>query len=582
MRWTYLLTRLFILLLITAAMWISKDPLVRWALIKTGESATGAKIEIGQVRSSLLEGKVYIRELAIADPRNPMRNLLQADVAYLEINPQRLLHRELVIENGSSTQVRFGAPRTETGALHTTEERESKSKPNIAAPLAPNKHELARRWLNQFSFLPQGLSQGFSEDKLTTYQISHELLKKWEPLMQAHREEIEQLNLTIQKLEKQTSIEISNPLRDHHRVDAAKQKMQQARKQINVLQNKLITMNARANDDLAKLEAARKIDLENIDSLAATEHFDTELVSGKLLQQKQVAYTREVVDWFRWFRNNIPEPSLDFKPAVTSGKDINLTNQPPRPSFIVKHMELDGEGKIAGKHVNFSGHVENVSNHPHLHDQASKFHLRAQGETHLVVDCTLDRRSETWHDSLDIHCPNLSLPAQTIGDDQSMLVKMTPCRMETDIHIALDGEKLSGSMVFLHTDLMMQVENIKTLTSGIQMTDEINLELAELDQFKIRAELQGTIEKPEILIHSDLGVRFAEIMNRIAKKKTGKRLEDYRERIAKINSEHVDGMNQFVIKGLGEMQDQLRGYQRTADQLNTRIPKKLDALEIRR
>ena len=163
-----------------------------------------------------------------------------------------------------------------------------------------------------------------------------------------------------------------------------------------------------------------------------------------------------------------------------------------------------------------------------------------------------------------------------------MLVKMTPCRMETDIHIALDGEKLSGSMVFLHTDLMMQVENIKTLTSGIQMTDEINLELAELDQFKIRAELDGTIEKPEILIHSDLGVRFAEIMNRIAKKKTGKRLEDYRERIAKINLEHVDGMNQFVIKGLGEMQDQLRDYQRTADQLNTRIPKKLDALEIRR
>ena len=83
MRWTYLLTRLFILALIVVALWISKDSLVRLALIRAGESAIGAKIEIGQVRSSLWDGKIYLSELAIADPRNPMHNLVQADISYL-------------------------------------------------------------------------------------------------------------------------------------------------------------------------------------------------------------------------------------------------------------------------------------------------------------------------------------------------------------------------------------------------------------------------------------------------------------------------------------------------------------------
>ncbi len=582
MRWTYLLTRLFILALIVVAIWISKDSLVRLALIRAGESAIGAKIEIGQVRSSLWDGKIYLSELAIADPRNPMHNLVQADISYLVLNPNRLLHRELVIEKGSSTQVRFGAPRTLSGALEDSSSSQPKVIANREVGSRPNKYELSRRWLEQFAFLPKGLAQGYSEDKLTTYQISHDLVEKWEPLMQAQRQELVRLQNKIQNLQKATSIEISNPLRDHKRVVKAKQQMQQAQEQIKTLQAKLVELNVVANSDLVKLEDAKDVDLKNIASLVGANQFDSELVSGQLLQQHQVAYTREIIDWFRWFRDSIPDPSQDFDPALPAGIDFKLSTTKPRPSFLLKHMDLDGEGKVAGQHFNFSGFAKNISNQPHFHDQPSSFHLRAQGETHLIVDCTLDRRDETWIDSLDILCPNLSLPAQTIGDKDSLLVKMTPCRMETDIHIKMEGENLSGNMVFRHTDLMMQIENMKTLSGGFQMADEINLDLAGLDQFEIRAELQGTIDEPEILIHSDLGTRFAAIMNRIAQKKAGKRLADYRAKITEINHEHVDGMNQFVIKGLDEMLGQLKGYQTTAAQLKTQIPNNLDASEIRR
>lgn len=582
MRWTNLLTRLFILALIVVALWISKDSLIRWALIRAGESAIGAKIDIGQARCSLWDGKIYLRELAIADPRDPMRNLVQADISYIVLNPKRLLHRELVIEKGSSTQVRFGAPRTLSGSLENSASSGPRITPDSEVASRPNKHELSRRWLEQFAFLPKGLAQGYSEDKLTTYQISHALVEKWEPLMQAQQQELVRLQNVIQNLKEITSIEISNPLRDHKRVEKAKQQMQQAQDQIRRLQEKLVELNVVANNDLVKLEAAKDIDLKNIESLVGANRFDSDLVSGQLLQQHQVAYTREIIDWFRWFRDSIPDPSQDFEPTLPAGINFKLTPKQPHPSFLVKHMDLDGEGKVAGQHFNFSGFAKNISNQPHFHDQPSSFHLRAQGATHLVVDCTLDRRHETWIDSLDIHCPNLSLPAQTIGDKDSLLVKMTPCRMETDIRIRMEGENLSGNMVFRHTDLMMQIENMKTLSGGIQMSDEINLDLAGLDQFEIRAELRGTIDEPEILIHSDLGTRFTAIMNRIAKKKAGKRLEDYRARITEINHEHVDGMNQFVVKGLNELLNQLKGYQTTATQLKTRIPKNLDASGIRR
>ena len=70
MRWSYLLTRFFILALIVIAVWIGKDPLLRYAIIQNGQSMTGAKIEIGKVHSSLWDGKVYLSDVSIVDPRS--------------------------------------------------------------------------------------------------------------------------------------------------------------------------------------------------------------------------------------------------------------------------------------------------------------------------------------------------------------------------------------------------------------------------------------------------------------------------------------------------------------------------------
>ena len=575
MRWTYLITRLFILAMLVSALWIGKDPLMRMALVHSGESAIGAKIEIGQVRWSPWDGKVYLRDLAIADPRDPMRNIVQADISYWVLNPQRLLHRELVIEHGSSTQVRFGAPRTSSGSLAPAmAETPVKTADDLIDP-RPNKNELSRRWLEQFAFLPKGLARGLTEDKLTTYQISHELAEKWEPIMTVQKAELVAIQDMIQQLEASGAQKVSNPLRDGQRVEKSKRQMQEAQKKLAGLQETLTSLNAEALADLEQLTAAKATDLENIQNVISGNPFDSDLVSGQLLQENQIAYTREIIDWFQWFRDSIPEPSVDFSPTANPGVDMVLTATPPTPAFLVKHMDLDGEGKVAGQHFNFSGFAKNISTAPNLHSEPASFHLRAQGKTHLIVDCTLDRRHEKWVDSLDIHCPNLNLPAQTIGDQSSMLVKMTPCRMETDIHLKLDGENLSGDMVFRHTDLMMQIENLKTLSDGDFLADEINLDLAALTEFEIRAEIQGTLSEPQIQLQSDLGIRFAEIMNRIAQKNAGRQLDDHRSQITKINREHVDGMNQFVIEGIQGMLQQTNQQQAAVAELENQIPKKL-------
>ena len=58
-RLSSLITRFAILMLIAAALWIGRDPLIQIAVTDVVESTVGAKVEIGQVRSSFSDDKLF-------------------------------------------------------------------------------------------------------------------------------------------------------------------------------------------------------------------------------------------------------------------------------------------------------------------------------------------------------------------------------------------------------------------------------------------------------------------------------------------------------------------------------------------
>ncbi|MEM7784654.1 MAG: hypothetical protein AAF623_14995, partial [Planctomycetota bacterium] len=112
-RLAYLIPRLIILGLVVLLIWVGKDPIARYLIVHNLENATGAEVEVGQIRVSLRNQKVYIKEFTMSDPRNPMKNLIQADMAYFSLQPRELLNRQFIIDYGQMSEVVFGAPRTQ-------------------------------------------------------------------------------------------------------------------------------------------------------------------------------------------------------------------------------------------------------------------------------------------------------------------------------------------------------------------------------------------------------------------------------------------------------------------------------------
>ena len=119
-RWKYLLPRLFIVSVVAVLLAILSNPLSRMVIVKSLQSVTGAKVDLGLVDVDVLDGRVLLNDIQIADPQEPMQNLVQANSIELQIDSMQWLHRRWVIENAEIGGLQFGTPRIESGKLTET------------------------------------------------------------------------------------------------------------------------------------------------------------------------------------------------------------------------------------------------------------------------------------------------------------------------------------------------------------------------------------------------------------------------------------------------------------------------------
>src|SRR5262245_33383082 len=85
-RWKYVLPRAMVLAALFAAFRFGLDPLLKYALVAGGEAALGAKVEVADLSTSLLDGQIVVDGLAAANPQKPMRNLVDADHMHLNVD----------------------------------------------------------------------------------------------------------------------------------------------------------------------------------------------------------------------------------------------------------------------------------------------------------------------------------------------------------------------------------------------------------------------------------------------------------------------------------------------------------------
>ena len=110
-RWQGSAFLLLLLLLIVTWWLIFGERTVRRSLEEAATTSLGTQVDIGALDLRLTEGVVAVSGVAVADPFDRMRNLIEASDSRLELEIEPLLAKKIVVRRLSVRGIRFGTTR---------------------------------------------------------------------------------------------------------------------------------------------------------------------------------------------------------------------------------------------------------------------------------------------------------------------------------------------------------------------------------------------------------------------------------------------------------------------------------------
>ena len=549
-RWSYLPSRLVILGLILLALWASADPISQMMIVRSIENRTGGKVDVAQLRCSLGNQKLYLKELVLSDPEHANRNLLQADMAYLDFDASALWRRQLVITDGQTSRLMFGTPRSsgQPEPLSPTDEANATSH-----WVTSSAEELGQAWLDNL-ILPNNKLNKITE--LQTAQANKRIVVFWDQQLQQIAKtvvDIEKLTAELNQLAAEDQ-STNNPLRRKWQ-GASNSRLQEMETQNKNVAMQVESLRKQLRNDVAVIEQAYVADAQEIPGTITALELDGDQLSDLLLADLHAGFVNQSVGMFQWFRKVRPEISNDFAPKSQRGVDIPIKGSLVRPDCWVKKIEINGEGRLLGQHFDFSGNAYNLATEPELLDEPATFEIHAQGEKHAAIICKLDRTQAEPVDSVKITCPELSLGERTLGHKNSMQLTLGGSnKVFAEVELKSVGEQVSGTIKLRYSNIALHVDSLNEFAGGKVSALQMNEGVTAIDNFESVIKISGDQNKVVFESQSDLGQRFAAAINSTLKQRTGDAVQQQLDELLALKKQIVDQLQSQVENQLERLQ----------------------------
>ena len=370
-----------ILTLGTLLSYLFLDSILRWALVRGGQAAAGARVEIGSVRTRLLEGRLLLRHVAVADRSEPMKNLLEFEDAELSFLPSAALRGKIVIPEATLTGLRLGTPRSRSGALP----RAKPSKLELLAreQLAPVQKALQSQ-AGDLKALPKELdvkkldSLRSLDDAKARLQGLPERYKAQAELPKKIERELKEIQAGLQSLQGGggSPADIAGKVRA---VQKAQQRLKALQAEVSQAKNDLAAQFEDVNAGLRKAQDLKNKDLNGLLAEAGLPTLDADSLTKRLLGPAASKKVSNALYWLSWARRHSAEKKgAQPKPEQRRrGVDVEFPRPGAYPEFLLEHAAFTGSlsGLAGGKDLSISGSLTGVTSNPPLYGKPARLEL---------------------------------------------------------------------------------------------------------------------------------------------------------------------------------------------------------------
>jgi uncharacterized protein (TIGR03545 family) len=551
LRWRYVLPRLAILAALYAAVHWGLDPALKYAVVASGEAALGAKVEVADLATSILDGEIVVTGFAAANPSKPMRNLVEAEQTRLKLDFSALLHKRLVVEDGLVRGVRFDSERMISGAIETAPES-AEAGPSMFDPAIAAASDAAVEWFVGL----QGRLEEDLESKLATPRVARELEVRWQRQYEALRQRADELAARAKQLERDVREAKKNPLRSIELLAGLQQQLVATQSELKTTLAEIKDLPAQAQADRVAIDAARKQDQQFLQDALVALKTDKGQLTEYLLGETAYGYLTESVGWVQYVRSWIPKSKME-RPARARGTNVLFADR-RRPKLLVERVTLTGSARLGGQPLELTGLLTDATTEPEFHDRPLQLHLQSSGGVAGSVLVTIDRRGGAAHDTLVLDCPSVLVGERTLGKADALAVTVAPGAASIKAELTLDGDQLVG---------VIRVRQSSTLAAATPKLrdDRIAAMLADslrgVDRLEATINLSGTLRRPKCQIESNLGGQLADGMSGALRKYLAERRDRLAakvqarvdEQLARLDAKRQEAQAELLAK-LGENQ----------------------------
>lgn len=550
-RWKAFIPLTLLLVLLVIGWIVFADTLVRRTVESFGTEIVGAKVELQRARVHLASGSVVLTGLQVTDPGAPMRNLVEAGEVVAAIAALPLLEKKLVIDSLALRGVRFGTPRTTSGAI-----------PAQKSALTPALKRVTD-WAAQIplpSFSLEGLSgvvdiSALSLDSLRSLTAARGIVtgadssrQAWEAELRAldPRPQIDSAQALINRLKgvDVRQLGVQGMAEQVRTARATADNLKKSVDRVKALEGKVkggvAELQARATTGLA---LARAQDYAYARGLVNLPSLDAPDISPALFGQMGLDRIKGLLYWISVAEEYLP-PGLDPRRqtgpdrARAPGLTIEFPSQHAYPQFLLRFADADfslgGENAAAGE---YQAKVAGVTTQPALYGRpmqlvAQKTAGRVGPET-VRVAAVLDHTRLPLKDSIGGYLSGLPLPTVTLAP---LGARAALGRGVTSLSLVRVGEVLEARWYVKTAQPVW--ERMVGGTRGV-VGDMLWGAVSKMKEIEVETQVRGTLAHPSLSVKSNVGTEIARALKQEVGAQVAKAEQLVRAKVDSVVDERV-------------------------------------------
>jgi uncharacterized protein (TIGR03545 family) len=508
------------------------EPIAKFMIEHEGSKQVGAQVDVDSVDISFYPTHVTLNGLTVANPQEPMRNLLQSEKVSADLDAKALFKMQVIADqvllSGLQMYTERSTPGTLDGSMPPAKDESASTMPSISLPdpsalLAEEKATIQAEVTD--------IQNGFSEIE-ARWKIKSEKVPE--------QVQFDQYKQRWDELKDKNVIE---------RIAGAKELRDDIKAELRQFDN--LKEDLSTDSATVKSLSSRAANLPAEQSKRMMSKYGLDQGSEGMLRFLLGDEVNALVQrGLSLYQETIGKIASKEEAAPSSEPATELP-----VNILIRKILIDGYQVIGGEKLAYSGEINDVTDKQDYWNKPITMALRGgmEQQSQLVIDGIFDQRNDTVKSVFNMALKQLALSGVSLSQSPELPLQLEKGIADIAANFSIDGDNLKGSVAGLVNQAKLLVAQTATNNKTATL---LATALEDVSKLVMDLSVNGTVNEPAIKLKSNLDRILGDVLGAELKSQLG----DVQEKLkTKLSADYGPQIAKFQDKQnlLGQYQDLL-------------------------